>query len=105
MDFKRITSALLGLPMVIIVLLLGNKYVIDVAMAIIAVISLHEYYNAFKEYKPIKWIGYLSAISICFVHIISTEQLFLYIALSIPFIIVLLFIKLILEAEVQLLMK
>ncbi len=97
MDFKRITSALLGLPMVIIVLLLGNKYVIDFALAIIAGISLHEYYNAFKEYKPIKWIGYLGAILICFVHIISTEQLFFYIALSIPFIIVLLFIELILK--------
>ena len=29
-NFKRITSSLLGLPMVIVVLLFGNKYVIDV---------------------------------------------------------------------------
>lgn len=97
MDIKRVTSALLGLPMVIIVLLLGNKYVIDVAIAIIAIIALHEYYNAFNKYKPIKWIGYLSAASISFIHIIPTESLFYYIGLSIPFFIMILFIELIIR--------
>lgn len=96
MDFKRLSSALLGLPMVIVVLLFGNKYVIDVALSIVAVISLHEYFNAFKEkHKPIKWIGYLSAILICFIHLVNPEQLFMYIGLSIPFIVVILFIELI----------
>ena len=54
-NFKRITSSLLGLPMVIVVLLFGNKYVIDVALAVVALISLHEYYNSFsKNYKTIQ---------------------------------------------------
>ena len=97
MDIKRVTSALLGLPMVIIVLLLGNKYVIDIALSIVAIISLHEYYNAFNKYKPIRWIGYLVATLICFIHLIPTEQLFYYIGLSIPFIIVILFIQLIIK--------
>lgn len=97
MDFKRISSAILGLPMVIIVLLLGNKYVIDVAMAIVAIISLHEYYNAFNKYKPIKGIGYLVAILICFIHCVPTEQLFSYIMLAIPFVIVILFIQLVIK--------
>lgn len=98
MDLKRVSSALLGLPMVIIVLLLGNKYVIDIALSIIAIISLHEYYNAFSsKYKPIKWIGYLCAISICFIHLIPTQQLFYYIAFSIPFLIIMLFIELIIK--------
>ena len=96
MDFKRLSSALLGLPMVIVVLLFGNKYVIDAALSIVAIISLHEYFNAFKEkHKPIKWIGYLLAFLICFIHLISPEQLFMYIGLSIPFIVVILFIELI----------
>ena len=51
MDLKRVSSAVLGLPMVIIVLLLGNKYVIDLALAIVAVIALHEYFNAFSKIK------------------------------------------------------
>ena len=97
MDIKRVTSALLGLPMVIIVLLFGNKYVVDVAMAIVAIISLQEYFNAFHEYKPIKWIGYLVAFLICFIHLIPTEHLFSYIGLAIPVIIVALFIELIIK--------
>lgn len=98
MDFKRVSSALLGFPMVIIVLLLGNKYVIDIALSIVAIISLHEYYNAFSsKYKPIQWVGYLAALSICFIHLIPTEQLFYYIALAIPVILVILFVELIVK--------
>ena len=97
MDIKRVTSALLGLPMVILVLILGNKYVIDIAMAIVAIISLQEYFNAFSKYKPIKWIAYLLAFSICFIHLIPTQQLFTYIGLSIPVIVVLLFIELVIK--------
>ena len=97
MDIKRVTSALLGFPLVILVLLLGNKYVIDVAMAIVAIISLKEYFNAFRAYKPIKWIGYLAAILICFIHFISQEQLFVYISISMPVIIVALFIELVIK--------
>ena len=97
MDIKRVTSALLGLPMVIVVLLFGNKYVIDVAMAIVAIISLQEYFNAFRDYKPIRWIGYLLAFIICFIHMLPAEQLFSYIGLSIPIVIVALFIELVIK--------
>lgn len=98
MDMKRLSSALLGLPMVIIVLLFGNKYVIDIALSVVAFISLHEYFQAFKEkHNPIKCLGYLAALSICFIHFIPSEKLFMYIGLSIPFLIVILFIELVLK--------
>lgn len=97
MDLKRVTSALLGFPLVIIVVLLGNKYVIDMVLAIIAIIALNEYYNAFSQYKPIKWIGYLSAASISLIHFVPTEQLFGVVGLVIPIIIVALFIQLIIK--------
>lgn len=97
MDLKRVSSAVLGLPMVIIVLLLGNKYVIDVALAIVAVIALHEYFNAFSKYKPIKWIGYLSAISISLIHIIPEDMLLKTIALVIPVIVIVLFMQLVIK--------
>ncbi len=97
MDIKRITSALLGLPMVIVVLLLGNKYIIDIAISVIAIIALHEYFNAFSKYKPVKWLGYLIALSICFIHIFPTDILFKIISLSIPIIITILFIQLIIK--------
>ena len=97
MDLKRVSSTVLGLPMVIIVLLLGNKYVIDVALAIVAVIALHEYFNAFSKYKPIKWIGYLSAISISLIHIITEDMLLKTIALVIPVIVIVLFMQLVIK--------
>ena len=39
LDIKRITSAILGLPLVIIVLTFGNKYLVDIFLAIVACYS------------------------------------------------------------------
>jgi len=98
MDLKRVTSALLGFPMVIVVLLFGNKYIIDIVLAIVAIISLHEYYNAFNsKYKTIQWIGYLLAASISLIHFIPSEQLFGFIGISMPIVIVLFFVQLIIK--------
>lgn len=97
MDIKRLSSAILGLPMVIIVLLFGNKYVIDVALSIVAIIALHEYFHAFSKYKPIKWIGYLVAAMISLIHLVEGEMLLKMIALFVPVIIAILFIQLIIE--------
>ena len=71
MDIKRVTSALLGFPLVVIILTLGNKYVVDIFLALVAMLGMQEYFNAVsKESKPVRWIGYLSCLSIAFVHII-----------------------------------
>ena len=71
MDIKRITSALLGFPLVVIILTFGNKYVVDIFLALVAMLGMQEYFNAVsKESKPVRWIGYLSCLSIAFVHII-----------------------------------
>lgn len=73
MNIKRIISAIIGFPLVALVLILGNQYIIDIAFSVIAILSLHEFYNAFKETsKPIRWIGYIFAIGIAFIHIIPT---------------------------------
>lgn len=93
MKIKRILSALLGLPLVVLVLVFGNKYVIDTFFALVAVISMYEYFNAIKEKaNPVKWIGYLSAISIAFIHIIPGFDIS-YVGLFMPFIVVMLFIQ------------
>lgn len=67
MDIKRILTSVLGLPLVIAIIVFGNTTVIDIFFAIIAVISINEYFRAFekgKTAKPIKWIGYIIAGSI-----------------------------------------
>ena len=71
MDIKRVTSALLGFPLVVIVLILGNKYIVDIFLALVAMLGMQEYFNAVsKESKPVRWIGYLSCLAIALVHII-----------------------------------
>ena len=92
MDIKRITSGLLGFPLVLIVFLIGNKYVIDIALAIIALIGMNEYFNAIsKVSNPIKWVGYVSCLSIALVHVIPQGNLSLIVPLSIPTLLVILF--------------
>lgn len=96
MDIKRITSALLGFPLVLVILLIGNKYIVDIALAIIAVMAIDEYFNAVsKVSKPVRWLGYLSCLSIALIHVIPEENLKMVITLSIPTILVVLFAQVI----------
>ena len=71
MDIKRVMSALLGFPLVVLILTFGNKYVVDVFLALVAMLGMQEYFNAVaKESKPVRWVGYLSCVSIALVHIL-----------------------------------
>ena len=42
MDLKRVLTTVLGLPIVALLFVLGNKYVIGVAVLIVSIISMHE---------------------------------------------------------------
>lgn len=98
MDLKRIASALIGFPGVVAILVLANNYIVDVAISIVAIIAMHEFYNAVaKESKPIRWIGYLACISIAFIHIIPLQYLSVIITIVIPSIILVLFLHVILS--------
>ena len=46
MDIKRVTSALLGFPLVVIIFLIGNKYIVDVLLTIVAILAIDEYFKA-----------------------------------------------------------
>lgn len=71
MDIKRLASALLGFPLVVIILTFGNKYVVDILLAGIALLAMQEYFNAIqKKCKPVRWLGYISCIFIALIHII-----------------------------------
>lgn len=98
MDMKRVTSALLGMPLVVIILVFGNKYIVDIAFAIVAAMSLHEYFNAFKEKAhPVIWIGYLASSLIALIHIIPVEHAITIVSVLIPFGITVLFLQVILS--------
>ena len=96
MDIKRLTSSLLGFPLVLIIFLLGNKIVVDIALAIIALLAMDEYFNAVKKVaKPVKWVGYMSCLSIAFIHIVPQEYLNMVVTLSVPTILIILFAQVI----------
>lgn len=93
---KRILTSVIGLPIVIIALILSNKYVIDVVVAIVAMMALYEYYHAISlKYQPIQWIGYATALSLCFIHLVTMDNLIKIIVLAIPSMVAILFIQLI----------
>lgn len=96
MDIKRITSGLLGFPLVALILLIGPRIVVDIALAIIALLAMNEYLNAVsKVSKPVKWVSYLSCISIAFLHVVPQEYLQTVVTLSVPTILFILFAQII----------
>ncbi|MBP3464451.1 MAG: phosphatidate cytidylyltransferase [Clostridia bacterium] len=89
---KRSLVAIIGLPIVLVVLILGNKYVLDVIVAILAVLGIYEYMKCVgNKFKPVSWIGYLAAISIAFLHIIPQVYITTYLPLVILGILAILF--------------
>lgn len=93
---SRIISALILFPIVLVVLIFGNVYVTDIAFAVVALIAMNEYFNAFKEKaKPVKWLGYLACILIAFIHIIPVEKVVLALGIGIPVVILVLFLQVI----------
>jgi phosphatidate cytidylyltransferase len=98
MDIKRLISALVGMPLVVIILVFGNKYVVDITFAIVAALCLHEYFNAFKgTANPVIWMGYIASALIAFIHIIPEEYAITTVSVLIPISITLLFLQVILS--------
>ena len=96
MKLKRVLSGVIGLPIVALILIYGNIYVIDVVFSVVAIIAIHEYFNSFKkEFKPVRWLGYIACILIAFIHIIPKEYLLFTAALTLSLIVAILFIKVI----------
>ena len=97
MNIQRWTSALLRFPMLAAVLILGNKFVIDIVFTLVAIMCLHEYFSCFKgKAKPVSEIGYISALIIPFIHILETNQL-IYLLLIIPITMVWVFLRIIIS--------
>lgn len=96
MDIKRLTSGLLGFPLVLLVLLIGDKVIVDIALSIIALIAMNEYLNAIgKVAKPVKWISYVSCFSIAIIHIVPQDLLNMVVTLAVPTILIILFAQVI----------
>lgn len=94
MNFNRIITTVVGLPAVIAILVLGNIYVVDFLFAMIACMSLHEYFSSFKgKAKPVKWLGYIACLLISVIHLVPREYAVMTIGILIPTSMVILFIQ------------
>ena len=98
MNIKRLLTGVIGFPIVLAILVSSNKYVIDVLLAIVAAISIHEFTKCAKnkEINIISWIGYLSCVLIGILHILPMSNIPLIIAVAFPVIIFVLFLHVIL---------
>lgn len=92
----RIISALILFPLVVVLLIFGNVYVIDVAFSVVALMAMNEYFNAFKEKaNPVKWLGYISCLLIALIHIIPVAKVVQIIGIGIPTVFLILFLQVI----------
>lgn len=95
-DFKRIASALIGFPLVAAIMVIGNKYVISIGFAIIAMISMSEYLHAVsKKSNPVNWVSYLACALISLMCIIEEAIYSNIILISIAIILLILFLQVI----------
>lgn len=99
MNLKRILSALVLFPIVAVILIFGDKYLVDITVTLIAILTLHEYFNSFesgeKNVKPIRWVAYLSALSIALTHLVPQDYVIKVIGAIIPVSILVLFAQVI----------
>lgn len=94
MSIKRILSGIILFPIFAIILIFGNKYIVDIFVSIVAIMSLHEFYKAFKsKANPIQWPGYIIAGLIALIHIIPSVYIMPIIVLLILTCILILFVQ------------
>lgn len=98
MESKRVISGLIAFPVLAGILILGNKYIVDVVFSIIAIFCIHEFYKSFRQkLKPVESIGYIAAGLIAFIHIIPSDFVMPIIMAIIPAIILVLFLHVIIS--------
>lgn len=83
---KRIISAIVALGILIFVLIQNNQLVFNVAVTVIAVVALWEFYGAVKKkgMRPLTFLGYVSTILLLGIGYVSKDVLIVLISLLFP---------------------
>ena len=92
---KRVTSAMIGLLILILVFAANNMIVLNVAVTIIALIGISEFYNALKakKIKPVETIGYITALPILGIGYLEPDILKIILFFTLPLVVFVLFFK------------
>jgi phosphatidate cytidylyltransferase len=97
MNLKRLLTGIIGFPIVLAVLVLGNKYIIDCLMAVVSIFAIYEYAKCakHKDINIITWLAYVSSLVIAVLHVFPTEFILLIISILFPLLIFILFLHVI----------
>lgn len=90
---KRILTGLIGAVAVIALLWLNNLVITNIALTFVALVSLFEFYNAFKNkgYKPFELVGYIVTLGILGIGLIKAETVKIILFLILPILLFILF--------------
>ncbi len=97
---KRTITGVITLPVLAIILIFSNTIIMDIFTAIIACISMYEYFHCFKstnKANPSQYLGYIYCILIDFTHFVDERLLTSIIIAIIPVSLVVLFAELVLS--------
>lgn len=93
-SFKRLLSGAIMLTMVFVLFVFTNKYVVDIAMALVAMRAFYEYNNSCKDKARImSWTGYAASAFIAFVHFIPPEYTNMLLGIMVPSVLAILFLQ------------
>lgn len=96
---KRTITGVIALPILAVILIFANTIVMDIFTAIIACISMYEYFHCFKSTdkgNPSQYLGYIWCILIAFTHFVDDRLLTNILVAVIPISLVILFAELVL---------
>lgn len=97
MSLKRFLTGIIGFPIVLAILVLGNKHLIDALMAIVSIFAVNEYTKCAKKknINVISWLGYIASMLIAVLHIFPTKFILTIISILFPLVIFVLFLHVI----------
>ena len=92
MSLSRALTAIIGLPLVALVLIKGNNLIISIIMMLATFRCLYEYKNCAKsKYKIISWVGYVLAVYLTAMPYIPTNITEMINIIGVPAIVMVLF--------------
>ena len=97
MNIKRILTGIIGFPIVLAFLVKANKYMVDITMTIVAIISMYEYSKCAKNkgINVISWLGYFNCLLITIMHKLPVNLILVIIGIGYPLMIFILFLHVI----------
>ncbi len=92
---KRLISTIVGVVLLVVVMMSKNSLVFSIAVTIVALIGLFEFYHALKQkgFHPIEWAGYIMTIPLVFMPFLEPKYIRLFLFISLPILLFISFIK------------